>query len=106
MIIKKKVELGASAYVENVVSTTPIGRGLQRMCLQGDDLDSLRMKFNSCYYLAKRERPFADYPHLLELQKKNDVKQIRKSYATERAAGIFTNYIGQVYKFTRRSGKS
>ena len=56
------------------------------------------MKFNSCYYLAKRERPFANYPHLLELQKKNDVKQIGKSYATGRAAGIFTDYIVQVYK--------
>ena len=40
-VIIKKSELGASAYVENVVSTTPIGCGLQRMCLQGNDLDSL-----------------------------------------------------------------
>ena len=84
--------------MENLVSTTPIGRGLQRMCLQDNDLDSLQMKFNSCYYLAKRERPFAHYPHLLELQEKNDVKQIRKIYATERAAGIFTDNIDQVYK--------
>ena len=62
--------------MENVVSTTPIGRGLQHVCLQGDDLDSLQVKFNSCYYLAKREQLFAYYPHLLELQKKNDIKQI------------------------------
>ena len=64
---KKKSELEASAYVKNVVSTTPIGCGLQHMCLQGDDLDSLQMKFNWCYYLAKREQLFVDYPHLLEL---------------------------------------
>ena len=32
---QKKSELGASAYVENVVSTTPIGRGLQRYVFTG-----------------------------------------------------------------------
>ena len=56
------------------------------------------MKFNIAYYLAKRERPFTDYPHLIMLEKKNHVKHIGNSYITDRAAAVFTDYIGIVKK--------
>ena len=85
--------MGAEPYHQKVINSTPIGRALRRM--NEKDSASLRIKFNSAYYLAKLERPFSDYPHLLTLQGKNKVQNIGKSYATDRAAGVFTDYIAK-----------
>jgi hypothetical protein len=48
--------------------------------------------------LAKRERPFIDYPYLIALEKTNGVTNLGNSYGTDRAAAIFTDYIGTVIK--------
>ena len=66
--------MGAEVYLQSVLETTPIGRSLRK--LQEKDKASLEVKFNIAYYLAKRERPFTDYPHLITLEKKNHVKNM------------------------------
>ena len=86
--------LGASNYHEEVVRNTPIGRGLRKM--HEKDKESLIIKFNTAYYLAKKERPFSDYEDLLKLQIKNKVPGIKMNYKNERTAAIFTDYIGSV----------
>ena len=58
----------------------------------------MEVKFNIAFYLAKRERPFTDYPHLITLEKKNHVKNIGNSYVTDRACAVFTEDIGKVTK--------
>ena len=50
--------------------------------------DSLRIKFNTVYYIAKHEKAFTYYPNLLELQEKNNVQGNRKNYITDCAAGV------------------
>ncbi|XP_065642255.1 E3 SUMO-protein ligase KIAA1586-like [Hydra vulgaris] len=40
------------------------------------DADSLQKKFKIAYYLAKRERPFTDYPYLSALEKTNEVTNL------------------------------
>ena len=88
--------MGAEVYSQAVIETSPISRAVQK--LQWKDKASLEVKFNIVYYLAKCERPFTDYPHLIMLEKKNHVKHISKSYVTNRAAAVFTDYIGIVTK--------
>ena len=66
---EKRKNLGIEKYTEKVIDETPIGKGLKRMGT--DDKKALVIKFNTTYYLAKIERPFSDYPELLELQEKN-----------------------------------
>ena len=60
--------MGADVYSQSVLETTPIGCSLRK--LQEKDKASLEVKFNIAYYLAKRERPFTDYPHLITLEKR------------------------------------
>ena len=55
--------MGAEVYSQAVIETSPIGRVVRK--LQGKDKASLEVKFNIAYYLAKRERTFTDYPHLI-----------------------------------------
>ena len=96
--LDERNKMGASAYAQEVVKSSPIGRGLKKMCEK--DISSMCVKFNATYYLAKKERPFSDYPDLLALHKKNKVKNIGKSYATDRACAVFADSIGGVMKET------
>ena len=91
-----KSELGAVPYHETVVSNSPIRSAFKRM--HEKDKKNLRTKFNTAYYLAKRERPFSDYPSLLELQTKNHVPDFGSSYLNDRAAAKFTKVIASVEK--------
>ena len=66
--------MGAEVFSQSVLETHTIGRSLRQ--LQEKHKASLEVKFNIAYYLAKRERPFTDYPHLITLEKKNHVKNM------------------------------
>ena len=44
------------------------------------DKNSPRVKFNTTYYVIKKERPFTDYPDLLKLQAKNGIENFGSSY--------------------------
>ena len=68
-----KESLGASKFNEKIVESSPIGQGLAKMA--ESDKETMSVCFNTVYYLAKQERPFSDFPHLLSLQQKNGVKQ-------------------------------
>ena len=92
--LQKKSDMGAIPYLQSVVEETPIGKGLAKMAEK--DRENMRVKFNSAYYLAKKERPFRDYPDLLNLQIKNSVPKFGESYAHERAAAVFIDYIAAV----------
>ena len=93
--LEQKKQLGAVGCKEKVVKDTPIGRGLTK---KGEkDLETLRICFNSAYYLLKQERPFSDYPNLITLQHKNRIKKFQ-SYVTDRAAADFTDCIAKVKK--------
>ena len=94
--IQTRSEVGAIPYQQSIITSTPIGRGLQRMAEK--DEKNMRVKFNSAYYLAKKERPFRDYPDLLKLQTKNNIPKFGESYNTDRAAAVFTDYIGKAEK--------
>ena len=93
--LEQKRQLGAVEFKEKVVKDTPIGRGLTKMGEK--DLETLRICFNSAYYLVKQERSFRDYPNLINLQHKNGIKKFQ-SYVTDRAAADFTDCIAEVKK--------
>ena len=65
--------------------------------MEEKDLETLRICFNSAYYLVKQECPFSDYPNLITLQHKNSIKK-SQSYVTDRAAADFTDCIAEVKK--------
>ena len=90
--------MGIEIYMNHVVDETPIGRSFKSMCAK--DRQSIKVKFNSLYYLAKWERPFSDFPDLIRLQPKNNVTNIGESLTTDREAAKFVNAIGKV---TRKS---
>ena len=93
--LEQKRQLGAVGFKEKVVKDTPIGRGLTKVGEK--DLETLRIRFNSAYYLVKQERPLSDYPNLITLQHKNSIKK-SQSYVTDRAAVDFTDCIAEVKK--------
>ena len=86
--LEQKIQLGAMGFKEKVVKDTPIGRGLTKM--REKDLETLRICFNSAYYLLKQEHPLSDYPNLITLQHENGIKKFQ-SYMADRAAADFTD---------------
>ena len=102
LTIKKQQqsELGADVYRESVIANSVIAKNFLPK-LSPKDRAGLRTKVNTVYHLIKNERPFTDYPKLLELQKKNCVpelldNQIFRRYATDDTGALFGDYIGEV----------
>ena len=93
--IEMQKHLGSQKYAENVMKTTPIGKSLTKMEERSKEM--LKMRFNTAYYLAKKEKPFSDYPDLLALQEKNGIKK-QNGYCTPRAAVDFIDYIAKEFK--------
>ena len=60
------------------------------------DKDSLLAKFNTMYYVLKKERLFTEYPDLLNLQNKNRIIKLGVGDSTPGASGYFADYIGKV----------
>ena len=71
-----------------------IEKGFQKMDLS----TSLKMTklFRTAYYIAQSERPFSDFPALVELQDMNGLS-LGDTYHTEKAARNFVEHIGGVY---------
>ena len=100
LAIKKQQqsELGADVYRESVIANSAIAKSFLPK-LSPKVCTGLRIKVNTVYHLIKNERPFTDYPKLLELQKKNCVpelldNQISCSYVTDDTGALFGDYIG------------
>ena len=96
--LEEKRQLGAVGFNEKVVKDTPIGRGLMK--IGEKELETLRICFNSPYYLIKQERPFSDYANLITLQHKNGIKKFQ-SYEADRTAADFTDCMAEVKKEDR-----
>ena len=47
--------MGASSFADETIKSSPIGCGLTKMATC--DKEVLENRFNSAYYLAKKERP-------------------------------------------------
>ena len=82
IFLDMKESLEASKFNEKIVESSPIGQGLAKMA--ESDKETMRVCFNTVYYLAKLERPFSDFPHLRSLQQKNGVEQF-ENYNNDRA---------------------
>nr|XP_057918161.1 zinc finger protein 862 [Doryrhamphus excisus] len=80
----------------------------QNHCDEGPMVDAVRqcllerkekiMKlFNTAYYVAQKEKPFVEYQHLLDLQKKNGL-DIPKHYTSDNACRRFIPFIFETLK--------
>ena len=90
--LQTKSQMGAEACQQNVVNVALIFWGIVKM--KEKDSDSMKIKFNLAYYLAKMERPFSDDNNLLKLQIKNKVISIKPKYESHNQAAFFTDYSG------------
>ena len=71
-----------------------IEKGFQKMDLS----TSLKMTklFRTAYYIAQSERPFSDFPALVELQDMNGLS-LGDTYHTDKAARNLVEHIGGIY---------
>ena len=53
--LRKRADMGVEEYTEEVLDNTPIGRGMKNM-ISPDDKSSMAIKFNTAYYLAKKDQ--------------------------------------------------
>ena len=91
--LQTKSKIGAEAYQPTVLNVAPIFRGILK--IKEKDRYSIRIKFNSAYYLAKIERPFSDHDNLLKLQIKNKVTSIKSKYESRNQTALFMDSIGR-----------
>ena len=94
--LRKLADMRVEGYMQDVLDTTPIGRGMKKM-ISPDNKTSMTIKFNTACYLAKKERPFSVFEDLLSLQDKNGLSEkITKAYRNYRQCAVFTEYIAEV----------
>ena len=67
-------------YRDGVIMNSPLAKNFLR--LNSAYKESLQAKFNTKYYVLKNERPFTDYPDILNLQTKNQIIKLGASYST------------------------
>ena len=89
--LSKQSELGAKVYWDSVIMNSPLAKSFLR--LNPADKDFLRAKFNTTYYILKKERLFTDYPGLHSLQTKNRISKLGASYSTPDAPAYFADYV-------------
>ena len=90
-------EILKTKYVDEYVSKTPIGRGLNNMAV--DNQRRMEHLFNATYTVCKEELPFTKYVPICQLLEKCGVN-MGDSYRTDRAAAEFSNHISAVMKET------
>ena len=94
--LSKQQNLGDESFREEVAMNLQIAKSFLR--LNPADKNSLQVKFNTTYYIIKKERPFTDYPDLLKLQAKNGIENFGSSYGNADASAYFGDYIGKVLR--------
>ena len=75
--LSKQENLGEENFHEEVVMNSQIAKSFFK--LNPADKNSLRLKFNTTYYIIKKERSFTVYPDLLKLQAKNGIENFSSS---------------------------
>ena len=81
----------ADTHNQEVVSSLPIGKRLAKMAEKVKQ--TLTVRFNTAYYLAKNECLHSEFVGLLTLQEKNGVKT-SDIYCNERAGASFIHTTG------------
>ena len=81
-------------YRDSVIMNSPLTKSFLRLNPAGKD--SLRAKFNSTYYVLKKENPSTDCPDLFNLQTKNRICKLGASYSTPDTSAYFADYIGKI----------
>ena len=94
--LSKQENLGEENFREEIVMNSQIAKSFLR--LNPADKNSLRVKFNTTYYVIKKERPFTDYPDLLKSQTKNGIENFGSSYGNADASAYFGDYTGKVLR--------
>ena len=94
--LSKQENLGEENFREEVVMNSQIAKSFLR--LNPADKNSQQVKFNTTYYIIKKERPFTDYPDLLKLQAKNRIENFGSSYGNADASAYFGDFIGKVLR--------
>ena len=94
--LSKQENLGEENFCEEFVMNSQIAKSFLR--LNPADKNSLRVKFNTTYYVIKKERPFTDYLDLLKLHSKNGIENFGSSYGYADASAYFGDYIGKVLR--------
>ena len=80
-------------YRDSVIMNLPLAKSFLR--LNPADKGSLKAKFNTTYYVLKKERPLTDYPDILNLQTKNGINKLGASYSTTNARAYFAITLGK-----------
>ena len=80
-------------YRDSVIMNSPLAKSFLR--LNPADKDSLKAKFNTTYYVLKKERPLTDYPDILNSQTKNGINKLGASYSTPNACAYFAITLGK-----------
>ena len=83
-------------YRDSVIMNSPLAKSFLR--LNPADKDSLGEKFNTTYYVLKKERPLTDYSDIPNLETKNGISKLGASYSTPDACAYFADYIGKVMR--------
>ena len=92
--LSKQSELGTEVNQHSMIMNSPIAKSFLR--LNTADKGSLWAKFNTTFYILKKERLFTNYPDLLNLQTKNGISKLAASYSTPVACAYFADYIKKV----------
>ena len=79
-----------SHYAHEHPESAPMEVALQHMARE--DLANMKRLFNTAFYLVQAERPFSDFPGLLQLQARNGLS-IGNAYCNEKQAKIFISFI-------------
>ena len=94
--LSKQKNLGEENFCEEVAMISQIAKSSWR--LNSADKNLLRVKFNTTYYVIKKERPFTNYPDLLKLQAKKGIENFGSSYGNADGSAYFGDYIGKVLR--------
>ena len=62
--------------------------------MEREELEHIRRLFNTVFYLVEAERPFSDFPGLLQLQKHNGLP-LGCAYSNEKQAKTFLGFIAE-----------
>ena len=93
LALKKK--FGPKRYAVNAHQNASIGKLITKTNQKARKV--LKKGFPTAYYSAINEKPFSDYPKLLDLQELNGL-EVQKGYQTDRGAAIFIDDIAEQMK--------
>ena len=91
----RRREKRPTASISNLYTSTPISRVMA--VASSEEEERVQKLFDVAYYLAKEELPFAKFPSLLALEKRQRVA-LGNTYATDKKCREFKDVISQTLK--------